>query len=46
MWNISQIYVSCSTWEHVLDSPDNVSELKPKSGLDEDITEAIFLLRY
>uniref|UniRef100_A0A8C9ZK70 Unc-51 like kinase 4 n=1 Tax=Sander lucioperca TaxID=283035 RepID=A0A8C9ZK70_SANLU len=30
----------------VLPSPDNVSELRPKSGMDEDNTEAIFLLRY
>uniref|UniRef100_A0AAX7TGF9 Protein kinase domain-containing protein n=1 Tax=Astatotilapia calliptera TaxID=8154 RepID=A0AAX7TGF9_ASTCA len=41
-FTIPQIYVSLST--HVLTSPDNVSDLKPKSGLDEDSTEAIFLL--
>lgn len=27
-------------------SPDKVSELRPKCGVDEDNTEAIFLLRY
>lgn len=30
----------------VLLPPDNVSELKPKSGVDEDNSESIFLIRY
>lgn len=38
---VSFILVSC-----VLPSPDNVSELRPKCGVNEDNTEAIFLLRY
>uniref|UniRef100_A0AAQ5WX73 Protein kinase domain-containing protein n=1 Tax=Amphiprion ocellaris TaxID=80972 RepID=A0AAQ5WX73_AMPOC len=36
----------CDLMPYVLVSPDKVSELKPKSGVDEDNTEAIFLLRY
>jgi len=47
----SQTCVSCRIlsnliWDLLCFLPENLSELRPKSGVDEDNTEAIFLLRY
>ncbi|KAI3360784.1 hypothetical protein L3Q82_013026, partial [Scortum barcoo] len=44
MCQTQQLNKSFTLGSCVLPPPDNVSELRPKSGVDEDNTEAIFLL--